>query len=176
MSVNEELQEHTEHAHDGFSRKVAATMAVIAAALAVVAVYAHINTTEELLAQEKSSDQWAFYQAKALRRYQAEVARDILKSSGSAQAIEMQDKYAKDFDRYEKEAAKIQVDAQEYERESSLAGRRALRLHVGEVFLEIAIVLTSLGILTRKSTFWLAGVLCASSGALISLTMLIIRR
>jgi Domain of unknown function (DUF4337) len=176
MSVNEELEEHAQHAHDYFSRKVGATMAIIAAVLAVVAVYAHINTTEELLAQQKSSDQWAFYQAKALRRYQSEVARDILKSIGSARTEETAEKYAKDFERYEKEAEKIQEEAREYGQESELAGRRALRFHAGEVFLEIAIVLTSLAILTRKNMFWLAGVLVASSGAIISLTSFMIRQ
>lgn len=174
MSVNEELQDNAEHAHDHFTRKAGATMAVIAAALAIVAVYGHIETTEELLAQQKSSDQWAFYQAKTLRRYQSEVALDILKSIG-VRTEEMAAKYAADFNRYEHDAEQIQEQAKEYQRESEFAGQRALRLHVGEVFLEIAIVLTSLAILTRKNGFWLAGVLGASIGAVIGLTTLMIQ-
>jgi hypothetical protein len=175
MSINEELQENAEHASDNFTRRAGATMAVIAAALAMVAVYGHVETTEELLAQQKSSDQWAFYQAKALRRYQSEVALDILKSVGGVHSEEMAAKYAEDFKRYEHDAEKIQEQAKEYEKESELAGQRALRLHVGEVFLEIAIVLTSLAILTRKNMFWLAGVLGASIGAIIGLTTLMIQ-
>jgi len=38
MSVNEELHEHAEHAHDPFTRRAGAAMAIIAACLAVVAV------------------------------------------------------------------------------------------------------------------------------------------
>jgi hypothetical protein len=175
MSVNEELEEHARHAHDDFSRKVGATMAIIAAVLAVVAVYAHVYTTEELLAQQKASDQWAFYQAKALRRYQSGAARDILASIGNAGAVVAAGKYARDSERYEKEAAKIQEEAGEYGRESERDGRRALRFHLGEVLLEIAIVLTSLAILTHRNMFWLAGIVGASGGALVSLTSLMIR-
>ena len=53
MSPDEELREHAEHARAPFDKKVAATMAMIAAALAVVSVFGHISTTEELLLQQK---------------------------------------------------------------------------------------------------------------------------
>ena len=69
MSVNEELSEHSHEAHNPFDKRVAVTMAIIAALLAIVSVAAHINSTEELLAQQKASDQWAYYQAKDIRRY-----------------------------------------------------------------------------------------------------------
>src|ERR1700741_3019948 len=77
MSVEEELQEETEKAKEPFEKKVAATMAILAAFLAVVSVLGHIMTTEELLLQQKASDQWSYYQAKSIRRYQSEVARDL---------------------------------------------------------------------------------------------------
>ena len=54
MSVEEELQEnaeHAEHAKEPFDRKVALTMAVTAAVMAIVSVMGHILTTDELLAQ-----------------------------------------------------------------------------------------------------------------------------
>ena len=77
MSTAEELQEELEKAKEPFDKKVAATMAILAAFLAVVSVLGHIMTTEELLVQQKASDQWSYYQAKSIRRYQSEVARDL---------------------------------------------------------------------------------------------------
>jgi uncharacterized membrane protein len=174
MSINEELHEHAEHAHDDFSRRAGATMAIIAAVLAVVAVFGHLTTTEELLMQQKSSDQWSFYQAKALRRYQSEVAQDLMKAIPGEAAAKTAEKYGKNFERYEKEAEKIQEQAKEYAQESDLAGRRALRLHLGEIFLEIAIVLMSLAILARKNMFYLVGAGSATLGAVISATVLFI--
>jgi hypothetical protein len=54
MSVEEELQEHAEHAKEPFDRNVALTMAVIAAVMAIVSVAGQILTTEELLNQQKT--------------------------------------------------------------------------------------------------------------------------
>ena len=93
MEPIDELREHAEKAHDPFDRKVGASMAIIAALLALVAVYGHISTTDELLSQQKASDQWAFYQAKSLRRYQSEVAHDLLGAIGNPAAAELEKKY-----------------------------------------------------------------------------------
>ncbi|QOY87392.1 DUF4337 domain-containing protein [Paludibaculum fermentans] len=174
MSVNEELREHAEHAHDDFSRKAGAGMAIIAALLAVVAVYGHLMTTEELLAQQKASDQWAFFQAKSLRRYQSEVARDILKATPGDRAVAEAAKYESNLTRYEKEGEEIKDKAQELSKESALSGRRALRLHIGEIFLEMAIVFSSLAILTRKHLFWYSGITSAALGSVISATSFLI--
>jgi ABC-type Zn uptake system ZnuABC Zn-binding protein ZnuA len=175
MSVNEELREHSEHAHDDFSRKAGGSMAIIAAVLAVVAVYGHLTTTEELLMQEKASDQWAFYQAKALRRYQSEVARDLIQIMPGEAAAKTAEKYGANLERYQKEAEEIQEKAKEYGQESEIAGRKALRLHVGEIFLELAIVFSSLAILARRSLFWVTGIGSAIIGVLASATVFLIR-
>src|SRR5271155_5246300 len=93
MSVDEELQEHAEHAKEPFDKKVAVSMAIIAALLAIVAVLGHIFSTEELLAQQKANDQWAYYQAKSIRRYNSEIARDLLKSFSTESAAKTEEHY-----------------------------------------------------------------------------------
>src|SRR6266446_2026179 len=98
MSTAEELQEHAEHAQGPFDKRVAASMAIIAALLAVVSVLGHITTTEELLSQQKASDQWAYYQAKSIRRYESEIARDLLAQAGGAKTQD----YGKNVARYTK--------------------------------------------------------------------------
>ena len=171
MSVNEELQEHAHHANDPLSRKVGATMAIIAALLAIVAVSGHIMTTEELLSQQKASDQWAYYQAKSLRRYQSDVASDILSALSGEAAVKLTEKYKGNMERYTKEGEAIQEKAKELEAESAIAGRRAVRLHLGEVFLEIAIVVCSLAILTKRKIAWHAAIASAGLGVALSLTV-----
>jgi hypothetical protein len=175
MGLNDELKEHAEKAHDPFDRKVGTSMAIIAAFLTLVAVYGHITTTEELLFQQKASDQWSFYQAKALRRYQSEVAHDILATGSGEKSAQLAEKYAGSTERYEKEGEQIQEKAHEFEKESDLNGRRALRLHLGEVFLEIAIVFASLAILTKRSAFWGSGIASSALGVCIAATTLMIR-
>jgi len=175
MEVNEELSESIEKVRDAFDRRVGASMAIIAALLALVAVYGQMMTTEELLLQQKASDQWAYYQAKALRRYQSDVARDVLAALGGSATAELVKKYAGNQQRYEKEGDEIQDQAKDFEKESGLSGRRALRLHLGEIFLEMALVFSSLAILTKRVLFWGAGLGGAAIGAGIAITSLLVR-
>jgi len=167
MAVSEELQEHTEHAKDPFDKRVAATMAILAAGLAIVSVLGHIYTTEELLLQQKASDQWSYYQAKSIRRYESEVARDMfaaMRNDGKSA------EYTKNAERYRKEDEEIQKQAQELENESHIKGRQALRLHFGEVFLEISIVFASLAILSKRALLWYAAIAGGAAGVVIAAT------
>lgn len=170
MSIEEELHEHVEHARAPFEKRVAATMATIAAALAVVSVLGHLTTTEELVNQQRASDQWSFYQGKTIRRYESEIARDVLTGLKSEKANE----YSNNLERYQKESEQIQERAREFEAESHLKGQQALRLHLGEIFLEIAIVFASLAILTRRPLLWWTAIIGSSIGAAIALTTLAI--
>jgi len=175
MSVSEELHESAEHASDSFSRRAGAGMAIIAAALAVVAVSGHIATTEELLTQQKAANQWAYYQAKAMRRYQSDVAQDILSTIPGESAAKAVEKYKANVERYEKEGEEISKQAKEFEAESDLMGRRALRLHIGEIFLELAIVFSSLAILSRRSIFFYIAMTGAAMGLLVAVSVLLLR-
>jgi len=166
MSVSEELHEQTEHAKAPFDKRVAATMAILAATLAIVSVLGHITTTEELLLQ-KASDQWSYYQAKSIRRYESEVARDMfaaMRNDGKSA------EYTKNAERYRKDDEEIQKQAQELENESHVRGHQALRLHFGEVFLEISIVLASLAILSKRALFWYAAMAGGVVGVAVAAT------
>ena len=170
MSVHEELEEQTHHAHEPFDKRVAASMALIAALLAIVSVLGHILTTEELLHQQKASDEWAYSQAKDIRHYMAQVASDVLQ--GAQGKVGPVSKYGQDDQRYKSDTATIQEKAREYEQESYRDGRKALRMHIGEVFLEIAIVLSSLAILAKRKFMWFVAIASAALGSLTASTSL----
>lgn len=161
MSANDEIQEQVHAAHDPFQRTVAGTMAIIAALLAIISVLGQHFNTEELLHEQQSTDQWAFSQAKDVRRYFAQVAQDTLAVSRADPAILK--RYAAEGARYDKERQEIQHQARELHSESERNGRRANRFHIGEVLLEVAIVFSSLSILSKaRSFFWIG----ASAGAM----------
>jgi hypothetical protein len=171
MSTTEELQEQAEHAHAPFDKKVAATMAITAAALAICAVMGQLATTEELLNQQKASDQWSYYQAKSIRRYTSEFARDLFESLKNDS---LSGAYAKNVEKYRKDDEEIQKEAQGLEKESHMKGLQALRLHFGEVFLEIAIVFASLAILTKRGLLWYTSIALGATGAVVAATVLTI--
>ncbi|MCU1293723.1 MAG: hypothetical protein JWP08_2573 [Bryobacterales bacterium] len=163
MSAEEEVAEHVHHAQDPFDKIVAGTMAIIAASLAIVSVLGQHYNTEKLLAQQLASDQWAYYQAKDIRHYIAQSAGDVLKSGHAESAAVAQ--YANDSERYKKQTADIQEKARELEKERDRMGRQADYSHFGEVFLELAIVLSSLSILTRRKPLFAGAVVSALLGA-----------
>jgi Domain of unknown function (DUF4337) len=167
MSVEEDLHEHAEHARGPFDRRVAGTMAIIAAALAIVSVLGHISATEEIVLQQRAADQWAFSQAKNIRRYESEIALDLLHDHGPAEAVQ---KYRKNLDRYERETTENQNRAREFEAERDVRHHQALRLHFGEVFLEISIVFASVAILTKRPILWWISIVASSVGTLIAFT------
>ncbi|MBV8819499.1 MAG: DUF4337 family protein, partial [Acidobacteriaceae bacterium] len=105
-----------------------------------------------------------------MRRYESEIARDIMAAVRGAKEGD----YQKNAERYRKEADDIQDIAQKYEEESHLAGRQALRLHIGEIFLEIGIVFASLAILTKRESIWLLAIFASAAGLLLAATTLTI--
>jgi hypothetical protein len=143
-------------------------MAIIAACLAIVSVLGQHFNTETLLNQQLASDQWAFYQAKDIRRYIAQVTGDSLAQMKADDATIQ--KYAKDSARYDADRKHIQEEAKEFLRERDSTGRRANRFHFSEVFLEVAIVFSSLAILSRRKPLFVAGIGSALIGVVLALT------
>ncbi len=168
----DELKERAEEARAPFDKRVAATMAGIAAALAIVSVFGQILANEELLEQQKASDQWAYFQAKSSRRYESEIASDIAKYQTGEAAAKAVEKYAANMEKYQKESEEIQAEARKLQTESEEKGRKAHRMHFGEVFLEIGIVFASLAILTKRHLVWIVSMLLAAAGIGIALTSL----
>src|SRR5882724_6968498 len=78
MSLEEELKEGTERAHQSGEKGIGLTMAIVAVLLAIATLMGHRTHTEEGLIQGKIVDEWNFYQAKHSRAHEygaiAEVA------------------------------------------------------------------------------------------------------
>jgi hypothetical protein len=163
-----ELQENAEHGREIPSlAPISVTMAILAVFVAVVSLLGHRAHTEELLFQNRASDQWAYYQAKNIRRHNYEMGVDLLSMvefKDKAQADKVREKYQKEAERYTKEQSEIEEQAKDLEKESALAQRKANRFDLGEVFLEIALVISSLALLSRKRFYWFLGIASGLAG------------
>ena len=163
-----ELQENAEHGRENPSlAPISVTMAILAVFVAVVSLLGHRAHTEELLFQNRASDQWAYYQAKNIRRHNYEMGVDLLSMvefRDKAQADKVREKYQKEAERYTKEQAEIEEQAKDLEKESALAQRKANRFDLGEVFLEIALVISSLSLLSRNRFYWFLGIASGLAG------------
>ncbi len=168
----QELQEHAEHAkHDPTIAPVSVTMAILAVLVAVVSLLGHRAHTEEVLLQNKASDQWAYYQAKNIRRHNDELFADltaITPAKDADQLNRLREKYSQEADRYRDEQKEIEAEARKLEQEVTSERRRGDRYDLGEVFLEVALVITSITLLTGRRIFWRAGLVLGVVGLIVA--------
>jgi Domain of unknown function (DUF4337) len=181
MSTEElhELHEHAEHArHHPDLAPVSLTMAVLAVLVATVSLLGHRAHTEEVVLQNKVSDQWAYYQAKNIRRHADEQFADLasaIPARDAAQLAKIHDKYQAEAERYSSEQKEAEAEARRLEQETDYERRRADRYDLGEVFLEIALVITSITLLSGKRMFWHAGMLMGFVGIGVAATAWFVR-
>ena len=169
----EELEERRDKS---FSRRVALTTAVYAVILAVASLGAGNAMKHMLLAQQQSSDQWAFYQAKVIREHlyraqalvmQAELA-DVAAARGPRQekVQALATRFADEEKRYNAEKKDIEKDAKKLEHDRDHYRTRDRYFEFAEVFLQIAIVCSSVAILATSRAMFVFSMVVAALGVL----------
>jgi len=179
--MSEELQELQEQAEEGAHHAslapVTITMAILAVLVAAVSLLGHRADTEAILLQTQSTDQWAYYQAKDIRRHTYELFLDelsVFTLQGADQVAKIKDRYAKEVERYASDQKDIEAEAKKAEDEAKVQEQRADRFDLGEVMLEAALVICSITLLTRKRIFWISGTILGICGLAIGATGLFI--
>jgi len=174
----QELHEHAEHAHhDPSLAPVSLTMAVLAVIVATVSLLGHRTHTEEVVFQNKASDEWAYFQAKSIRRHQDQMFVDLtslMTAKEGGDAAKLQKEYSEEAKRYSEEQKDLQAEANKLEAETHLASRKADRFDLSEVFLEIALVITSITLLSKKRGFWYGGIVLGIIGTGVAVTGLLL--
>ena len=177
--------EQAEQRLDPFDRQVAMTMAIIAAVLACVTMLSHRAhddslsllaeanrlTTAANIHHTEASDQWGYYQAKNIRRHTDELFADLttVVASKDAEAVaKLHEKYVAEADRYKDDQKELDTKARELQEEGELTRHKADRFDLSEVFLEIALVITSITLLSGRRIFWHLGLFMATAGVLVA--------
>jgi hypothetical protein len=154
--------------------------------------------TEASNASTKASNEYAYYQAKKLRQHFYETQSELLAAidkDGSKAADRIKDwkanalrykqesepirqkaeGYLKDEQQHldhakdlEHEAEKVKQEAEEKAHESENAHYRSNYYDLGEMGVELALVLCSVAILTKWSSFWYGGIVLGVAGALVA--------
>jgi hypothetical protein len=170
----QELREQAEKAREDKSlAAVSLTMAVLAVLVAVVSLLGHRAHTEEVVLQAKSSDQWAYYQAKNIREHEDTLFSDldsVVTNGDAAAAAKFREKYAQEADRYKHDKADIQDEARKLENDVAMERKRTDRYDLAEVFLEIGLVITSITLLSGRRLFWHLGIMLSVVGIVIAVS------
>jgi hypothetical protein len=173
-----ELSEAIEKAHEGigegFNKKVALAIAVLALFLSFAETLGKSAQTEVTAKNIEASDLWAFFQAKTIRMTQLNTAADEM----SVAAAGVTDPAAKDamtkqIDAWKKTAARydsepstnegrkeLQERAKAAEEERDLATAKYHHYELSSAAFQIGIVLASAAVITGMAVLvWLAGLL-----------------
>jgi uncharacterized membrane-anchored protein YhcB (DUF1043 family) len=164
-----EVEIHTGHDHsvDSFGQKVGVAVGVIGIILAVVTIGSHRAHTQAVIDRTEENDQWSFYQAKKIRQTVFDVGADLARtlSSDEGKVQDVVNKYTKQSAHYAEETKDIEKEARKSHDETTREEGRAVRLDIGEGFLELGLVLSSLYFLSKRKFFPIIGITAAVIGA-----------
>jgi len=161
-----EHAEHAAHQQDPFISRVSITVAVLAVLAAtagsletVEGSRAITESSSAVLAQDRATDAWNEYQADSLKRHLFEIAGE----EGHDHAADIAQQ------RTQQDTARTQAQAGEKERDHALAesARHEERHHWltgAATLVEIGIALSTVAIITRRRTFWLAALGLGATG------------
>jgi len=175
-----EAHEQAETAREGAEKRnplisqVTMTIAVLAVAAAVVA---SLETTEgdksivtkndAVLQQNRATDQWNFYEAKSLKKNLYQLAAE----QGGPKAAD----YAKVAAKNVTDQADIQKQAKAFEakrdamsEEAEAHERRHGRLTIASTLLHMSIAIATLAIILNRRWPWVASLLLAGAGAVLT--------
>lgn len=176
--VMETHEAHGNHEEYPLMIPVAVTLSILAVLVAIATLLGHRAGTEALMFQTKATDQWAYFQAKNIRLHEMQSVADMLGAfmpADKEKAESLREKYLKETERYEKEKDEVSKQAKELESERDLAERREDRFDASEVILEIALIVCSLTLLTKKKIFWLSGITLGFVGFCVTLSGFLLR-
>jgi hypothetical protein len=171
MEANEvgEFQKQMSEAGEDGMKHIALAISVLAVLVAMVTVLGHRTHTEAVLMQTRAADQWNLYQAKKIRQGQIGVAADLLSLQPSSNDTAVQKKladYKSHLDKWNDDLKEEQEKAQDLEAEVARAEKRANRYDLGEALLQIAVVLSSITLLTRQKAYFFLGLILGLVGVL----------
>ena len=173
-----EMDEAVEKERDGLTQKIALMTAILATLGALISYQsgsaqneAMFLKNESILKQAEASDQWAFYQAKSMKSH-LDAATAALATDPDVKARFLADKAKEDSDRTEvqAEAKKLQAQSRKLGEESEAKLRPHERLALALTFLQIAIALAAITVLTRRRWLLWSSVASAAIGMVTSVT------
>jgi len=148
----------------------------------ILAVCATLSTfkgagfsTRSVLSQTQAANQWAYYQAKSIKGYLYEIQKEALelefKKSKSSSAKSINDEYEKKIalysqkiKKYDEEKAEISKEAKKMETTRDDAQKHAGIFGLAVIFLQIAILLSSIAALMKKKSVWVIGLATGAAG------------
>ena len=154
--IHEQSNEHAHHILSEGKEKwvlyVALSTAVIAVLAAITGLLAGDHADEAMLAQIRSSDKWAFYEAKSIKSETIASSNKVLLALGKTLAPADTAKIKSN----KAEQAKIMQEAKDDQKESDEHVAKHKILARGVTLFQVAIAIGAISIITKRKSLWIA--------------------
>ena len=151
-----------------WTRWVALSMAIMAVMAGVITLYMGKFSGKAVMLQGKITNQWGYYQAKSIKQHTYEMQRQQLELAtlerGATWTDAIHSNYTaaiantkKMLGKYEKEKDEIKTEAEGMEKQRDDAQGRGGKLSLSLIFAQIAIMLSSVTLITKKKPLWFCG-------------------
>jgi hypothetical protein len=164
---NKETKEEKKERWMGYLALSTAIMAVLAA---LTTLYMGKFSSRAIMSQGLESDQWAFYQAKSIKQHTFEMSKKSLELQYRSQKGLAPDvaadfektlaKYNDEIKRYESEKKEIKDKAEGIAKAKHKAQDMGGNFAYALIFLQIALMLSSLASLTKRHYLWYIALVC----------------
>jgi hypothetical protein len=164
MSSKEETQK------EKWMGYLALSTAIMAVLAALTTLYMGKFSSRAIMAQGQESNEWAFYQAKSIKQHSFEMSNHALSLQFRSQKGLPADvaadyektiaKYVEEIKRYDAEKKGIKVKAEGIAKTKNKAQEMGGNFAYALIFLQIAIMLSSLASLTKRHYLWHIALVC----------------
>ncbi len=169
--AHEHAVEHAAHHGPSLAQSVAIFTAILSTLGAIVSYQggatqneALLYKNEAILKKSQASDQWNYYQAKSTKGHLMELARDLAPPGKKAEYESLIQKYAQEKAEIKQQADKLESASHAADEQSDSALRPHHKLAQAITFLQIAISLASITVLTRARWLFVLAGLSAAAG------------
>src|ERR1700722_19416612 len=172
--IHEFSQKMKEAGESSFT-SISLAISILAVLVAMVTVLGHRTHTHAVLMQTRAADQWNEYQSRKLRTENLQVTVALLPLQPVNDPAATQKKLADYKAKITKWTAQLnddQAKAHALEDEVEHAEGQASRYDLGEALLQIAVVLSSITLLTRHRGYFYFGLSLGVAGLLIAASAL----
>jgi len=163
-------KEDKEKAKEKWMGWLALSTAIMAVLAALTTLYLGKYSSRAIMAQGQESDQWAFYQAKSIKQHTFELNRNTLELQYHSQkrlvpevAAEYEKvlaTYGDEIKRYDNEKKDIKKKAEDIGKGKLKAQEMGGNFGYALIFLQIALMLSSLASLTKRHYLWHIALVC----------------
>jgi hypothetical protein len=158
--LHEEMEHHASHGRAPWMMGVALSSALLAGFAAVCSLLAGHHANEAMVDQIRSSDKWAYYQAKGIKSAILGSKMELLEAEGKPTAARDVQKMAE----YKKDQDDIAAEANERQRSAEAhLGRHVIFARAVTLF-QIAIAIGAISALTNRRGFWFVSLAFGGGG------------